>query len=244
MADATHARFIPGIYNYCDRWCERCRFAERCYSRALRLRFEDALARGLPPEFTHEPPEEVEVPADNVARPWLAELERAQEESDPEELERILKQHDADDVRAREDPLVRQTAAYRDQALHFVRALGTVRHESQDPIVSAALEVIEAQAWAMSGKMFRAVRGLFDRDLDDDPLEVQTDANGSAKLMRLLIAESRSAWEVLTSVGHAVADGVPVRMMSDLLALDRDVASRFPRAMAFVRPGFDTEPAD
>ena len=22
--------FIPGIYNCCDRWCERCRFTDRC----------------------------------------------------------------------------------------------------------------------------------------------------------------------------------------------------------------------
>ena len=22
--------FIPGIYNYCDRWCERCAFTTRC----------------------------------------------------------------------------------------------------------------------------------------------------------------------------------------------------------------------
>jgi len=125
-----------------------------------------------------------------------------------------------------------------------VKALAIVRARSPDPIVSAAIEVIEAQAWAMSGKMFRAVRGLFDRDLDDDPFDVQTDANGSAKLMRLLVAESRAAWEVLTGVGHAVADGVPARMMRDLLVLDQDIAARFPRAMAFVRPGFDTEPAD
>src|SRR6187549_1842421 len=24
--------FIPGIYNYCDRWCERCTFTSRCRS--------------------------------------------------------------------------------------------------------------------------------------------------------------------------------------------------------------------
>ena len=26
-ADPNH---IPGIYNYCDRWCERCSFTSRC----------------------------------------------------------------------------------------------------------------------------------------------------------------------------------------------------------------------
>src|ERR1051325_2005352 len=28
--DQDHDRFIPGVYNYCDRWCERCRFNNRC----------------------------------------------------------------------------------------------------------------------------------------------------------------------------------------------------------------------
>ena len=27
---ARDPRFIPGIYNYCDRWCERCTFTSRC----------------------------------------------------------------------------------------------------------------------------------------------------------------------------------------------------------------------
>jgi len=22
--------FIPGIYNYCNRWCERCLYTEKC----------------------------------------------------------------------------------------------------------------------------------------------------------------------------------------------------------------------
>lgn len=25
-------KLIPGIYNYCDRWCERCTFTSRCQS--------------------------------------------------------------------------------------------------------------------------------------------------------------------------------------------------------------------
>ena len=27
---AEDPRFIEGIYNYCDRWCERCAFSSRC----------------------------------------------------------------------------------------------------------------------------------------------------------------------------------------------------------------------
>ena len=29
------SKYIPGIYNYCDRWCERCEFTSRCRSCTL-----------------------------------------------------------------------------------------------------------------------------------------------------------------------------------------------------------------
>jgi len=32
---AGDPRFIPGIYNYCDRWCERCPFTSRCLTYAM-----------------------------------------------------------------------------------------------------------------------------------------------------------------------------------------------------------------
>ena len=27
--------FIPGIYNYCDSWCERCLYTSRCMNFAM-----------------------------------------------------------------------------------------------------------------------------------------------------------------------------------------------------------------
>ena len=31
----VNPRFISGIYNYCDRWCERCALSHRCLSYAM-----------------------------------------------------------------------------------------------------------------------------------------------------------------------------------------------------------------
>ncbi len=25
-------KYISGVYNYCDRWCERCPLSDRCFS--------------------------------------------------------------------------------------------------------------------------------------------------------------------------------------------------------------------
>jgi hypothetical protein len=46
---------------------------------------------------------------------------------------------------------------------------------------------------------------------------------------------------VLLDRGQATADGVPARLVALLEEIDGGLAARFPRAMAFIRPGFDTE---
>jgi hypothetical protein len=32
---AQDPKFISGIYNYCDRWCERCSLSDRCLIHAM-----------------------------------------------------------------------------------------------------------------------------------------------------------------------------------------------------------------
>src|SRR5262245_15112436 len=32
---ARNPKLIAGIYNYCDRWCERCQFTDRCLNYAM-----------------------------------------------------------------------------------------------------------------------------------------------------------------------------------------------------------------
>ena len=41
---AESDQYISGIYNYCDRWCERCTLRSRCFSFAMDpdLRTEDS----------------------------------------------------------------------------------------------------------------------------------------------------------------------------------------------------------
>ena len=45
------------------------------------------------------------------------------------------------------------------------------------------------------------------------------------------------------TAGKASADGVPAQAVRRLQDLDAAIATRLPRAMAFVRPGFDEPPA-
>ena len=94
----------------------------------------------------------------------------------------------------------------------------------------------------IASKIFRAVSGSF--NIGADPQDVQSDANGSAKVALLLIEESRQAWRDLMQPGRAVADGLPARFVAMLDAIETGVLQRFPRAFEFIRPGFDTGLAD
>ena len=38
---AADPRFISGIYNYCDRWCERCPLSNRCLNYAMEKADDD-----------------------------------------------------------------------------------------------------------------------------------------------------------------------------------------------------------
>ncbi len=135
----------------------------------------------------------------------------------------------------------RVVVAARDYALatwNITRALEHIVQTREDPVVIEAVETLAELAGLIASKTHRAVIGSVDEDFDRHDLE--HDAQGSAKIARLAIDDCTRAWQMLNTSAHAAADGVPAAMIRRLGAIDAELAQRFPRAMAFVRPGFDT----
>jgi hypothetical protein len=111
----------------------------------------------------------------------------------------------------------------------------------EDPLARESLETIARFAFFIAVKTRRAAGALIsapDDDHEDDEIR-QSDGNGCAKLVRLVIAESREAWRLLRQLPSLAADGVPAAMVARLDDLDAHLAAAFPHAMAFVRAGFD-----
>jgi hypothetical protein len=233
VARASNPRLIPGIYNYCDRWCERCRFTDRC------LQF-------LEDQEAEPPSADAESLAGRVRESLTRRLGTIAEIARREHIDlRTLEAPSRDTAEKRErhgqDPLVVSARQYGDLAWRLARALGPIVAARGDPAVMGAVEVIDWFSSMIGAKVSRAVSGVaFAResgDPDDD--RVQRDFNGSAKVALLGIAESRRAWTVLMAEGKATANGVPVQAVRMLDELDAGMRARFPQAMAFVRPGFD-----
>jgi len=247
---------IPGVYNYCDRWCERCPLTARCEVFRDQARDEAAMTATLaaPHAFLDQPfdqDDEVPVPPEVAAASaeLVSGLDEATRSETAEESERLTAAWRRHRQRVRAHPIptaAREYAALAQGVLQAVSRLVEGR-PGTDETARLAVETLRWHAPLIAVRSVRAAAGLVPDDPVGDgddgrgngPDEVQSDANGTAKLVRLLIGESIDAWRALSQPGRGVANGVPLAMIDRLDRLDRQVADAFPKAMAFVRPGFD-----
>jgi len=237
--------FILGVHHFCDHRCWRCPLSDRCRVPARVLtdpEVKRAAAAG---------------PAGRVAAAVLASLYVTVEEVDgliasaPERprfeqaslAARSRPKQDFAAVRTRtkSDPLVAAGKEYADGSLRVVQALRPILSGRGDSVALDAAERLEEICTTIASKIHRAVLSALSQEPGED--DAQTDANGSAKVALLLIEESRQAWRTLMQPGRSIADGAPARFVAGLDGLESGLLKRFPRALEFIRPGFDTPDA-
>jgi hypothetical protein len=239
LTRAANPCFIPGVSSYCDRRCERCAFTTRCFSHSEKRR---EAHRGEALDASVDPAARVADRMRHSLNRAVAVMQviarREGIDLSADTNQEALAQENARYRKNCADPLVARGRAYAMTAWPIVQALRPIVAEHGDARVVAAVEAIEWLCGPVASKIFRAVQGT--NDPWQNAAGLQSDANGSAKVARLAIAESRSAWQVLMEAGRATANGMPAKLVQMLEALDASVAERFPRAMEFVRPGFDT----
>ena len=105
--------FVPGIYNYCDRWCERCAFTTRCFLFAReKTYFGDKTEHDLKSDAFWKTMQ-------GIFRDTKTLIQRAAVEHgidlntlDQEELDRTMKEIASVDRQVRHDPLVGRAARF------------------------------------------------------------------------------------------------------------------------------------
>ena len=229
IARAQNPRLIPGIYNYCDGRCARCAFTERC------LVFLDNC--DVAAERVSDAPAATDVAASLERTIALLTEIAAREGVDVNAVSGGDDRQPFVVLDHEDDPLVTRARDYSTIAWRVSRAVAPLVAARGEPMVIDAVETIEWFSSMISAKLYRAICGYAEGW--EAPDEAQTDFNGSAKIALIGIAESKSAWLVLMEAGRATADGVPAQAVRTLDALDAAIRERFPRAMDFVRPGFD-----
>jgi hypothetical protein len=217
--------FIVGIFNYCDRWCEACTFTSRCRVFATLAEMEASFDPGLR-ALTRADGVGVGGPAGAAghASPLRALADVSDLDIDGGFERRTL----PDDLAG----LAAAAERYRERVWAWLKAdPGRLREPPEDPLA------VVAWGHAMIGAKLAGAFALAELGLPEDHDDA-SDSDGRVKAALLAIDRSHVAW--LSLVESKV---VPVEQgfmfIEDLVGLGRGLESRFPRARAFVRPGFD-----
>ena len=238
--------FIPGIYNYCDRWCERCGYTSRCLQFQIEseeIQSSDALRDfdALNAWFWQDMGEAL-VQAMRLLREMAV-----QQGIDPEDLhkETVLYSETLDTLQrtAREHPCATAALVYSGMVNEWFAAVDELSEAEVSLLtdhpffLDEHLQVIRHYQYFIYPKIVRAIEGRMSDPVAEQP-ELQSDAYGTAKITLIALDRSLAAWSVLYPEYPAYED----KTLSILLHLDRlrrSLEVVFPAARAFVRPGFD-----
>ena len=265
--------FISGIYNYCDRWCERCAFTTRCFLYATERadpELDDPQVRDIDNAKFWRKLESIFKDTHELIAKWAAEagidlesFEVADATAEREDLRRDAKEH----------PLSLSARRYAEIVQHWFNEEFAVEVEVHDDVtgqsksveddidVTGAAEVIRWYQFFIAAKTYRALMGLEDQRPDNDLAEVDVftdnelsddaiilraaadDSNGSAKIALIGIDRSSSAWRVMQSSLPEKTDSI-FPIMVELGRLRQSLEETFPNARDFLRPGFDEVGSD
>ncbi len=228
---AASGRFIPGIYNYCDRWCERCHHTARCLNYAQSPDPRDLSENKL---FDY---------LSNIFKASMLMIEESAREMgiDLDETEDDLPEGKEEPFT---DPLSRYTRELSFEIHQWISEAGESGESRYDRLRSHpnrsdnfldALEVILWYNFFFSVKLERAVKSASEREFAEYSMD---DANGSAKIALIALDRSIAAWSVLLQSTPEHEEKI-LDFLIRLARTRRMAEKRFPGARAFIRPGLD-----
>lgn len=251
---ATNPNHIPGIYNYCDRWCERCAFTARCLNYAMGQEdWNDPESQDIRSEAFWKKFEE----SLKLAMEMLQEMAKQQgidlNEIDTKEAtdqhERLKEAAASHEISRRAKKYYRMVDSWFKKNKHIFKqrkkdlttelSIGLEQNKlvEEAKSIADATEVIRWYQYQIYVKIMRALTSAeIDEEFED---EIQNDSNGSAKVALIGMDRSIGAWARLHEHFPDQSDAI----LDILLHLDRlrkKTEKTFPRARAFKRPGFDT----
>ena len=224
---ATNPDLISGIYNYCDRWCERCPLTSRCLVYATEQEDNDmfenhdlrneAFWKKLGTIF-QETREMIATWATNAGVDLTVHHDDV---SCQKRRRQLVDNH----------PLTNAGKKYANAASDWFREFDQTIEISN---TEDAREVIQWYQYQIAVKTIRALSGQKEELEPDFP----KDSDGSAKVALIGIDRSIAAWRMMQlSLPEREDSIVPLILQLERLRLRLE--NGFPEARNFVRPGFD-----
>ncbi len=225
---------IPSIHKYCNRWCDRCPFQQRC---AFYLAQHDDEANidwgeGLDEVSSKEPPHPFEALDLNEVKE-LEQRMAAREKAGPFDLEK--------------SPLMQALGKWQIRYRNYLSSL-EAHSEVQKLrkhaflqskpalLIDNALQVLEHYTDLIRPKVSRALGGKHDEI--NMASSLQSDWNGSAKVACLGLKHLRTALEDLFE-SSVDLEGQTVELLQETNRIIKLLYFEFPELDEFHRPGFD-----
>jgi len=238
---------IPGIHNYCDRWCEKCAFTERCGSFSIEKEFAKDDNKNEEQLWTH-----LSVMLETSLELLKSHAGELGIELDDQDMEIGQK---FDSIKSRENnPLISEARRYSISTQEWLDAnqillenLDTLLIENgpenqfienfNDPSFTNLIEVIAYYKDFISVKINRAIIQPNEKSSVLDEL-ANYDSNGSAKIALIAIDRSIGAWASILKRMPSREDEL-LMILVILQKLRCNMETEFPEARNFHRPGFD-----
>ena len=183
---AGNPDFISGIYNYCDRWCERCQFTSRCFLYATEQAdpdLDDPEVRDITNEKFWRKLQSIFRSTAEMIEEWAAETGVDLNAVDVSEE---MAEHEREEKEAEQSELSQRAQLYITSVNNWFRAefkseenvhddmqqLGT---DDEDVTVQDAVAVIRWYQFFIAVKLLRALTGgsqVDEDDVDEDDLSM------------------------------------------------------------------------
>jgi hypothetical protein len=249
--------YIPGIDNYCDRWCERCSLTARCQNyKKTTTASVDSIDINNPAFWEHitENFQKTVKLLYKTAKEHGVALDSAmtKEEEDKYEKRRTFLKKAAKDHRLSKlcneyqkvvMPFVKNNSLVEDKTkeLRNYARLGIKTEKETSSIVGEVNECFDIIQWYVffiGAKLQRALNGKLEGESGGLNNRFQKDSDGSAKITIIAIDKTINAWVKLYELMPSTEDEA-LTALSLLSQLKNKALEDFPNAMQFKRPGFD-----
>jgi hypothetical protein len=244
-------KFISGIYNYCDRWCERCTFTSRCET------FNKSNLSPAETDINNKAFwEQISTSLDDAIK-LLQEAAKkhgldfnmpmsAEDQLADQQQQLVLKTHPLSTLSKRYQKIARPFAdkseGFADKTKELEADLRLGISDEKETVDTIALigdcfDIIKWYLYFIDAKLQRAMQTRLMTGGQEDE-DYQNDSNGSAKIALIAIQKSMGAWSVIYR-HMPLSEDVTLSALALLEQLSKKTVEEFPGSMKFKRPGFD-----
>ena len=245
---ANNPDFISAIYNYCDRWCERCPFTSRCllYATEKEDEDDDPASRDIRNAAFWNKLASIFEQTREMITMWAEEngvdLQAVDADAAIEEHHNELKDARNDQLALAAENYAWEVKKWFEEELVMQTSddsgASATETGDEDGSIEDATEVIRWYQFQIAAKTVRALMSRGDEEDEANEGVSTRQSDGSAKVALIAADRSISAWRLMQLSFPDKADSI-VPLLVALERLRQSTEQAFPNARNFIRPGFD-----